>query len=852
MTLGWLSHLSIRTRLFCALGLLFGVVMSTGIISHATLMRADRQLDLLHTDTLVEVAQALELSQSAASLSKSAPFLLSLNPPFGISTEADAVYAAIGQLEIRAQGDADLGLAVAKMRAAVTELVAIIPQQNRISTEIEAITANLEGLLRKYRLWTTTRSSTVYERQAWSALQQLAMEGVGTARATTLISIGEFQRRYAKIRADILAAATPVMADNVQDIDRTIIGSEALFSLVYRNLAISLDAESALFRIRTEAERINALASLKVQAASLRLQDSRAQTSAELTLARYAIFALMAFGSLIALISAVFVSRYVARNLRQIAGAMRRLASGDRRTRIARMVETRDEIGQLFAAFRIFRANALKLDRNSRLIQRQNNLFSRVFENINDGVVITAASGKIVAENARTRALLRLPPAVPEVGATNLEALIAQSGFEIKETAATAAGYWEYESPSGNVLELRRSLFPEGGAVYLFTEITERRLIDERLSEIRRVETLGKVTGEVAHDFGNILSTISGNLHLLETALPETSGRLLARIEDAVDLGVTLTERLLAFARKQHLAPQNTDIAELVGAMTNLLEIALPDTAELIVSTPDEPMVALVDPGQLESAILNLCVNAAQAIVGRSLSAQTVQGRIKIDVARNKDGHVILKVGDNGHGMTAETLRYAAEPFFSARHDGSGTGLGLSMVHGFVHQSGGTIQIESQVDHGTTVTLSFPPADAAQHSQIQPHFGPGLRVLVVDDDPAALAAISRALEHFGFAVTRAPDFQTGYAQLVQEGQFDLLLTDLALDNHQSGWDLVKLALKCDKNSQNQMRIIAMSTGLPGFDPVPPAEHYRFGRLAKPISSDVLAATLTQIGLPKTG
>src|SRR5690606_33686293 len=155
--------------------------------------------------------------------------------------------------------------------------------------------------------------------------------------------------------------------------------------------------------------------------------------------------------------------------------------------------------------------------------------------------------------------------------------------------------------------------FPEGGAVYLFTEVTERRLVDERLAEIRRVETLGKVTGEVAHDFGNILSTISGNLHLLETAEPETTARLLARIEDAVDLGVTLTERLLAFARKQHLEPQKTDIADLMRAMTDLLEIALPETAELEVVTPEGPIFAMIDPGQLESAILNLCVNASQA-----------------------------------------------------------------------------------------------------------------------------------------------------------------------------------------------------------------------------------------------
>lgn len=159
-----------------------------------------------------------------------------------------------------AQGDADLTLSVARMRAAVDDLVEIIPQQNRINRDIDAIDQALEVLLRRYRQWTTTREATAYQRQAWSALQQLAMEAVGTARASTLISIGEFRQRYTKIRADILAAATPVVADNVQEIDRTITRDDTLFNLVYRNLAISLDAENALFRIRTEAERINQLA----------------------------------------------------------------------------------------------------------------------------------------------------------------------------------------------------------------------------------------------------------------------------------------------------------------------------------------------------------------------------------------------------------------------------------------------------------------------------------------------------------------------------------------------------------------------------------------------------------------
>ena len=821
-----LSGLSIRTRLFCAIGLLSVVAMAIGVIAFTTLSRADRQIELLHSVSLAEVSRALELSQNVATLLKSAPFLLSLNPPFGITSETDEIYAAIARLESFSQDDAELGRSVARMRAAVDDLVSIIPQQNRISRKIDDIDAALELLSRRYRQWTSTRTATSYQWQAWSALQQLAMEAVGTARTTTLISIGEFRQRYRKIRADILAVATPQIADNVHEIDRTITRDDTLFNLVYRKLAMSLDAENALFRVRTEAERINQLAARNVTAARQRLQVSQVETRGRLAVAQWVMLALMAVSLVVAVATALFVSRYVVMNLHRIAQAMRRLAAGDRATRLERRLESDDEIGQLFSAFRIFRANALRLDRNSRLIRRQNTLFSRVFENITDGVVITAASGRILARNPRTHDLLRLPygAETPET----VEHLLARSSFVLRNTAVTVAGYSEYESAAGHVIELRRSPFPDGGAVWLFSEVTERRLVDARLAEIQRVETLGKVTGEVAHDFGNILSTISGNLHLLESAEPDSAKKLRTRIEDAVDLGVTLTERLLAFARKQHLEPQRTDIVDLLNAMHDLLEIALPDTAALTVVTPQDAIWAMIDPGQLESAILNLCINAGQAI--------NRTGHITISVSEAADGQIALVVSDDGEGMTAEALRFATEPFFTARRGGGGTGLGLSMVDGFVHQSGGSLSITSTPGAGTTVTLLFPPIEQPASVPAARHAG---EALVIDDDPKALAAVAGVLTAFGFTVTTAADYASGRACLVGQPSPDLVVSDLKLDAQHSGWDLIRLAL----DGGPKTRAIAMSTHLPATESINPGDTGRFAQLEKPISIPELAQVL---------
>ena len=157
------------------------------------------------------------------------------------------------------------------------------------------------------------------------------------------------------------------------------------------------------------------------------------------------------------------------------------------------------------------------------------------------------------------------------------------------------------------MLELRRSPLPNGEEVWLLSETTERKRMEQRLEEIRRVEALGKVSGEVAHDFGNILSSISGNVHLLEDADAERSKELQARIRSALDLGVSLTERLLAFARKPHLEPQVPAVGPLVEGMADLLENGMPETVDMPVDVPDEPVLARGAPGEVDSDCENRC-----------------------------------------------------------------------------------------------------------------------------------------------------------------------------------------------------------------------------------------------------
>ncbi|SMP28295.1 ATP-binding protein [Shimia sagamensis] len=781
-----LSRLSVRARLSAAISVLFGLILLVSLVGMLVLNRTELWMNVLHKETLAEVSDALDLSRESAELATSAPFLHALFPPFQLEKEEEKVLENLRRIEVLAAEDTELHLPVARLRLAIDDLSKALAPQAARQAELDAIDRDMERLNQRVRRLASDRALPLEEREVWAALQQLTASAIGAGRSNALIELGEFSRRHTKQREEAHRFVTPMHEDALAEIEAASVRSESLFVLKHRALAARLDAENALFRIRQEAHRVSTFAEGKVTQAEARLSQARMETSGNLEFAKNVFLALTAASLLVAISSSLYVSRYVARNLHLIAAAMRRLAAGNHRTELPHGPTSEDEIGQLYAAFHVFRESARKLERRTRQVGHQNALFSRVFRNIKDGVAIASAGGWIEAENANLRHLLRLPGAEDGVR-TKVSELIAQSRFERQTSASEHGGFEEYVDPSGNVLELRRSPLPNGEEVWLLSETTERKRMEQRLEEIRRVEALGKVSGEVAHDFGNILSSISGNLHLLEKADPERSRDLQARIRSALDLGVSLTERLLAFARKQHLAPQVTDIGQLVEGMADLLEIGMPETVSMSFELPDAPVFARVDPGQLESAVLNICVNAGQAIDGA--------GQVSVRVGADADGGggAFVAICDTGRGMSEDARSRATEPFFSQRDDGGGTGLGLSMVDGFVHQSGGTLSILSRTgptDHGTTVTMLFPLnaqiASGAEHGVGR---GPAL---VIDDDPAYLGATAAVLAELGYSVETASSFAAGQRRLRAMRELGLLISDLNLDDGRSGWELLQL------------------------------------------------------------
>lgn len=820
-----LSNMSVRFRLSAAIAVLFGLILLVSVIGLLVLTRTEQWMNELHKETLAEVSDALDLSRESADLATSAPFLQALFPPFQLEQEKESVLDNLDRIEALSAGDRELDLSVARLRLAIDDLItALAPQTARLA-ELGAIDREMVQLNQRLRRLAGDTALPLEEREVWSGLHQLTTNAIGAGRANALIELGEFSRSYTKQRDALLPQLLPAHEATLTEIEQATSRGESLFVLRHRFLAAQLDAENALFRIRQEASRVSTFAEEKVAQAEERLSQARAETSNNLEIAKNVFLALTAASLLVAITSSLFVSRYVARNLHLIAAAMRRLAAGNHRTDLPRGPNSEDEIGHLYAAFHVFRESARKLERRTRQIGHQNALFSRVFRNIKDGVAIASANGWIEAENDNLRQLLRL--SLAQVGArTRVQDLIAESSFSRRTSAREHGGFEEYADPAGNILELRRSPLPNGEEVWLLSETTERKKVEQRLEEIRRVEALGKVSGEIAHDFGNILSSISGNLHLLEAADAEKARHFHTRIRSALDLGVSLTERLLAFARKQHLEPQVTDIGMLVEGMADLLEIAVPSSVEMKFEVPPEPVLVKVDPGQLESAVLNLCVNAGQAI--------GTAGCIHVCVTGGDEAK--LSVRDNGAGMSPEVLRHATEPFYSNRDDGSGTGLGLSMVDGFVHQSGGYLTLTSRTEQphrGTTVTLSF-PALADESGQSDDMLTPGT-ALVVDDDPAYLASASDTLERLGYVVIRAASFSEGSAQLQRQSRLDLVLSDLNLDNGASGWEILQLGHRL----YPECRLVLMSTRETYRIPKALGDAPRPATLAKPFTEAMM-------------
>jgi signal transduction histidine kinase/CheY-like chemotaxis protein len=385
-----------------------------------------------------------------------------------------------------------------------------------------------------------------------------------------------------------------------------------------------------------------------------------------------------------------------------------------------------------------------------------------------------------------------------------------RAGFELTQQGQPAIRFPNrYRCKDGGYRWISWVGVPEEGMVYCSgRDITEEKAAEaelekaqDALRQSQKMEAIGQLTGGLAHDFNNLLAGISGSLELLEARLSQVRlgglERYIAAAQGAARRAAALTQRLLAFSRRQTLDPKSTDVNRLIAGMEELIRRSVGPGVKLEVVGAGGLWPTKIDPSQLENALLNLCINARDAMPdGGRVTIETANKWLDDRAAKERElapgQYISICVTDTGVGMTPDVIAHAFDPFFTTKPLGRGTGLGLSMIHGFVRQSGGQVRIYSEVGSGTTMCLYLPriagnPDDVGATEALQvADAGEGETVLVIDDEPTIRMLMIEVLEETGYVAVEASDGPSGLKILQSDARIDLLVTDVGLPGGMNG------------------------------------------------------------------
>jgi PAS domain S-box-containing protein len=380
----------------------------------------------------------------------------------------------------------------------------------------------------------------------------------------------------------------------------------------------------------------------------------------------------------------------------------------------------------------------------------------------------------------------------------------------------------------------------------------------DQLRQSQKMEAVGQLTGGLAHDFNNMLTAISGSLELIQMRVRQGRtgdlDRYVGMAQQGAKRAAALTHRLLAFSRRQTLDPRPTDVNRLIANLDDLLRRSVGPTVEIEIVGAGGLWTTLVDPNQLENALLNLCINARDAMPeGGRITIETANKWLDDKAAAERDlppgQYISLCVTDTGSGMTAETIERAFDPFFTTKPLGEGTGLGLSMIYGFVRQSGGQVRIYSELGQGTTMCLYLPRTHAEADTE-ETGIGTvagvasdaGETVLVVDDEPAVRVLIADVLADLGYQAIEARDGRAGLAILESAARVDLLITDVGLPHGMNGRQLADAA----RVSRPDLKVLFVTgyaeNAVIGNGHLAPGMHV----LTKPFNMDALATRIREL------
>jgi CheY-like chemotaxis protein len=455
--------------------------------------------------------------------------------------------------------------------------------------------------------------------------------------------------------------------------------------------------------------------------------------------------------------------------------------------------------------------NNIRLTKSEADREQQANLLQATLDNIRDGVAVFDDKGQLIAFNDNFFGCMGFPkemaiPGTPISAFAELSRARQHATFEeLPYASGEDGGNYSSLKVGDRFVEAYRNHVPNGGFLVACLDVTARVRSEVALRQSQKMETIGQLTGGVAHDFNNLLQVISANLDLLAGDLQKdsrTGGRLQNAIS-AVERGSRLTAQLLAFARRQTLAPRATNLGRLINDMTDLLRRTLGERIEVESIVAGGLWNTLVDQNQLENAVLNLSINSRDAMPdGGKLTIEVANAFLDDAYARahsevSSGQYVMVAVSDTGTGMPAEVAARAFDPFFTTKPEGKGTGLGLSQVYGFVKQSGGHIKIYTEKGEGTTIKLYLPRSTATAQWTAPvleaPEGGSGETVLVVEDDDGVRAAVCDLLSELGYSVLRAEGVEQALAVLNTDAKIDLLFTDVVMPGPIKTRELARIA-----------------------------------------------------------
>ncbi len=521
--------------------------------------------------------------------------------------------------------------------------------------------------------------------------------------------------------------------------------------------------------------------------------------------------------------------------------------SGTARAELVSIIKRDGSVAQVLLSMTAYRGDKGRIERSVCLIDQpvsvtlpapvkgeESGLFRTAFDAAVHGVALVAPTGEITVANQSFWAFLGREP-----GDAALDTLVLaqdRNAFltvmsDLLQTAKEAArlelrfarGDGKTVFADTHVTMVRNEDGAIAQLIVQLVDASEKKQAASSLQRAQKMEAIGQLTGGLAHDFNNLLTVIIGNLELLEGKLPDDrSTKRLSEAIDAARKGAGLTRQMLAFARKQELEPRDVKINELVSGVEPLLARTIGETIELKAMLMQGDPIAVIDPSQLESAILNLAINARDAMPkGGLLTIETQPVYLDEAYAQNHadvvPGHyVMVAVSDTGSGMSPELLEKVFQPFFTTKESGKGSGLGLSMVYGFIKQSGGHINIYSEPGHGTAVKMYLPRKFLAgevipevlgvapemvqpeepvvEETAVQPEPEPRKpKILVVEDQEAVRAVACGFLSDFGYDIVEAEDGLTALARLQENPDIDLMFSDVVMPGGLNGFDLAQAA-----------------------------------------------------------